>query len=365
MDLKERLTRAAAGEFLPEAADLAAILRGEIPTEELLSIAEAPRRKFFSNKVQIHILDNVRNGYCAEDCGYCAQRKTAEEEIPAYAMKEEQEILKEAEAAYRSGAYRFCIVTSGTGPTAKQTERYAALIRTIKEKYPMRLCLSAGIIKNPEFAKTLAEAGLDRYNHNLNTSEGHTPAIVRTHTFADRITTIENVKDAGLDVCSGVIAGMGESAEDLVEVALRLRSLSVPSIPVNFFLPVPGHDISKPGSLTADQCLRILSMFRIANPSAEIRIAAGREHYLKERQAEGLRVGNSVFVSGYLNVQGSDARETYAMIRASGFQVDTELSDLDPEFRELIAGAPPAAGAQNVTESIQMKTREELRAFAK
>ena len=363
MDLRERLKRVANGNTMPVEADLALALRGEIPLSELLEIAEEPRRKYFGNKIQVHILDNVRNGYCAEDCGYCAQRKTATEEIPAYSLKKEQEILKEAEVAFRSGAYRFCIVTSGTGPSEKQTVQYADLIRKIKEKYPMRLCLSAGIIKDPHFAQILAEAGLDRYNHNLNTSESHTAEIVTTHTFQDRIQTIENVRDAGISVCSGLIAGMGESPEDLAQVAVRLRSLNVPSIPVNFFLPVPGHNVAHASSLSPDYCLRILCVYRIANPSAEIRIAAGREIHLKDKQQEAFRVGNSLFVSGYLNVKGSDARETYNLIRNAGFEIDADTSELDPEFRSLIMGEQNSpAGAQSG--DLRMKTREDLRSFA-
>lgn len=332
-----------------------------IDTESLLAIAEEPRRKHFGHKVQVHILDNIRNGYCAEDCGYCAQRKSAKaEEIPAYAAKETEEILREAENAYRSGAYRFCLVTSGTGPTPNSVERYADIIRQIKAKFPMRLCLSAGIIKNAEHARILAAAGLDRYNHNLNTSEDYTPEITKTHTFQDRIATIRHLHDAGISVCSGVIAGMGESTADLVDVALRLRELGVPSIPVNFFLPVPGHEIKSPSALTADLCIRALCMFRLANPSAEIRMAAGREVYIADKQPQALRAANSLFVSGYLNVKGSDAAETYAMIEAAGYSIDAELSDLDPELRAKLqaANTSPAPGA------VVMKTREDLRAFA-
>lgn len=360
--LAESLREYAAEKRLPEADVLARIFEpGAVSVEELLSIAEEPRRRHFSDRVQIHILDNIRNGYCAEDCGYCAQRKSAKaEEIPAYAQKETEEILREAESAYRSGAYRFCLVTSGTGPTPGSVERYASLIKEIKAKYPMRLCLSAGIIKDPEHARILAAAGLDRYNHNLNTSEDHTPNITTTHTFQDRVNTIGHLHDAGISVCSGVIAGMGESVSDLVEVALRLRSLNVPSIPVNFFLPVPGHEVPAAGALTPEFCIRVLCMFRIANPSAEIRMAAGREIHIGVRQPEALRAANSLFVSGYLNVKGSDAAETYAMIEKAGYRIDAELSDLDPELRERLSKGETAAAAAAVV----MKTREDLRAFA-
>lgn len=358
----ETLQRYAREEEAPDPAVLLSVFdAAAISLDDLLSIAEEPRQKHFGRKVQVHILDNIRNGYCAEDCGYCAQRKSAKaEEIPAYTTKETEEILREAENAYRSGAYRFCLVTSGTGPTPNSVERYADIIRQIKAKYPMRLCLSAGIIKNAEHAKILAAAGLDRYNHNLNTSEDHTPNITKTHTFQDRVSTIRHLHDAGISVCSGVIAGMGESAQDLVDVALRLRELQVPSIPVNFFLPVPGHEIQAPSKLTADFCIRSLCMFRLANPSAEIRMAAGREIYIAEKQPQALRAANSLFVSGYLNVKGSDAAETYAMIENAGYRIDAELSDLDADLRERLK----KADAEPSVSSVVMKTREDLRAFA-
>jgi len=369
--LSSRLRKVASEDTLPDPSDLTLALSAEdIALEELLEIAEQPRLKYFGRKMQIHILDNIRNGNCAEDCGYCAQRKSeSATEISSYSLKQEEEILLEAERAYKSGAYRFCLVTAGTGPTERHSLKYADLIRKIKERYPMRLCLSAGIIRNPEVARVLAQAGLDRYNHNLNTSEAHTPNIVSTHTFADRVRTIEHLKDAGISVCSGVIAGMGETGADLADVATRLRSLNVPSIPVNFFLPIPGHEIKSPSQLSPEYCLRILSVFRIANPGAEIRAAAGRELHLKTRQPDALRVANSLFVSGYLNVKGSDARATYAMIRNAGYEVDAVLSDLDPEFRELVNRDRPGTDAENDStdspaDGIRLKTIDELRTFA-
>jgi len=332
-------------------------LSPDVPLELVLAIAEDPRERYFGRKIQVHILDNIRNGNCAEDCGYCAQRKGGNAgNLPAYSIKDEEEILLEAERAFKAGAFRFCLVTAGTGPTETQVLRYADLVRKIKRRFPMRICLSAGIIRNKKFAETLAAAGLDRYNHNLNTSDGHTNKITRTHSFADRVQTIEHLRSAGISVCSGVIVGLGESPGDLIDVALRLRDLAVPSIPVNFFLPIPGHAISSPQKLTPEYCLRVLCMFRIANPRAEIRLAAGREIHLGERQGEALRVANSLFVAGYLNVKGSDAAETYSMILREGYVVDADRSDL------LSMEADSREDAQ-VYQNIHLKTMEDLRPF--
>ncbi|MBX7056883.1 MAG: biotin synthase BioB [Leptospirales bacterium] len=305
-----------------------------LPTVQLLGIASIPRQQRFGRKVQVHILNNVRNGYCPEDCGYCAQRKGGEAPIAAYGDKSDEEILEEARLAYENGAYRYCMVVSGRGPGSRQVQHFAGLIQKIKQRYPLSICLSAGILTDPELAVELKSAGLDRYNHNLNTSQRYYDTICSTHDYEDRRSTLQTMSAAGVQLCSGVIAGMGESAEDLVAVALELQSLGAPSIPVNFFLPTEGHAIEHPAALNAEDCLRILIMFRLTNPAAEIRMAAGRERYLGDRQSEALQIANSLFVSGYLNVQGDNAAATFAMIQAAGYE---------PEFPE---GRPPLSFSQ-------------------
>ena len=185
-------------------------------------------------------------------------------------------------------------------------------------------------------AQQLAAAGLDRYNHNVNTSEDHYAQICSTHTFRDRIDTISTLSAAGIGLCSGVIAGLGESPADLVDAAFALKSLNVISIPVNFFIPVPGHAISQPQALTPEFCLRVLAAFRLINPDSEIRMAAGREGHLRGLQSTALWVANSLFASGYLNVKGSNMHETIALIRDAGFE---------PEFADGLEISLPAQPA--------------------
>ncbi|MCB1322262.1 MAG: biotin synthase BioB, partial [Leptospiraceae bacterium] len=271
--LRDQLNQIAREETTPD-ADLARqfLESPELSTTELLTAAGIPREKHFGREVRIHILNNVRNGHCGEDCGYCAQRKTAPEDVPAYADKTETEILAEAQAAYDSGAFRYCMVTSGRGPGPRSVERYADLIRKIKSLYPLEVCLSAGIVTDAALAQELASAGLDRYNHNLNTSREHYEHICTTHDYDDRMATLETMQSAGVALCSGVIAGMGERPHDLVVAALALRERNVPSIPINFFIPVQGHAIEEPTRLNADYCLRVLALFRLTNPRAEIRM---------------------------------------------------------------------------------------------
>lgn len=339
----------------PETA-LAILEDPEVSTEDVLRTGEIIRRHFYGNRVLIHILNNIRNGNCAEDCGYCAQRKSAEG-IPVYQTKPEDEIMEEARAAKKSGAHRYCLVTAGRGTSPRMAMKYAELIRRINDELGLKVCLSAGLINDPETARILAEAGLDRYNHNLNTSESHYGEIATTHTYQDRLNTLEHLSSNGISLCSGVIAGMGESRRDLVNVAFELNRLGAASIPVNFFLPVEGHAIKRPEHLSADDCLKILSVFRMVNPAAEIRMAAGREVYLADRQAEGLRVANSLFVSGYLNVKGSSAEQTIRLIYENGYSLDEQCEREIIELRDRLV-----SDAADFTK-LQMKGIEELRPF--
>lgn len=300
-----------------------AILEGKVPLLSAVSRASEQRTKFFSNRVRIHILDNIKNGYCPEDCGYCAQRKGGDSGIKEYSLKSSDEIWEDAKKAKESGAYRFCMVTSGRGPTDKAVDSLAATIQRINGELGMKVCLSAGIL-DAKKAKVLKEAGLDRYNHNLNTSESKYNEICSTHTFKDRLTTLEAANEAGIGLCSGIIVGMGETNHDLIQVAFELKKLGVISIPVNFFIPIKGHAIQK-STLTPEYCIRVLSVFRLVNPDSEIRIGAGREGHLGSLQSMALFVANSLFADGYLNVKGSEMVQTMNLIRDCG---------MEPEFTE-------------------------------
>lgn len=306
----------------PTASEARWILDGEdVELLPLLQAAFEPRRRHFGRKVMVHILNNVQNGLCPEDCGYCSQSRDSEAPIRKYAMKSDEEILAEAEAAWRAGATRYCMVLSGRGPTLERTKHLADLIRRIKTTWQIGTCLSVGLIDD-DHAKILAEAGLDRLNHNLNTSESHYAAICSTHTYADRVATITAAARNGIQSCSGLIMGMGEKSDDLVEVAYRLRDMGVPSIPVNFLIPIEGNTVLSDGTLTPQRCLRALCMFRLVNPAAEIRAAGGREVHLRSLGVMALYPANSLFVQGYLTTRGHSIRETYRMIRDAGFEVD-------------------------------------------
>ena len=321
-DSYARLAERALQDEPPSESDCLWILDGEdVALLPLLHAAFAPRERHFARRVMVHVLNNVHNGLCPEDCGYCSQSRDSEAAIRKYAMKPDDAIFAEAEAAARAGASRYCMVLSGRGPTLAATRRLAEVIRGVKQRFPIEVCLSVGLL-DEEHARILADAGLDRLNHNLNTSASHYPEICSTHSYEDRVRTLRAARKCGIGTCSGLILGMGEQSPDIVEVAFHLRELEVPSIPVNFLIPIDGNPVSDDGSLHPERCLRALCLMRLVNPRAEIRVAGGREGHLRHLGALALWPANSLFVEGYLTTRGDDVAETYRMIRDAGFEVE-------------------------------------------
>jgi biotin synthase len=310
-------------------AELLQILSPELPLLPLLHEARTVRERSFGNRVQVHILNNAQNARCPEDCGYCSQSAVTDAPLRPYPWKPKAELVAEAKRAHACGAYRYCMVASGRGPTDRQIDFLVDVVETIKAEVPVNICVSVGLIDVAK-AQRLKQAGVDRLNHNLNTSERHYPEICSTHTYADRLATLRAARAAGLEACSGLIVGMGEQDEDVVEVALELRALEVPSIPVNFLLPIEGNPVQSDGSLTPERALRVLAMMRLANPRAEVRVAAGREGHLRSLEALALWPANSLFVEGYLTTKGKSAVDTYAMIRDAGFVVERPDGSLVP-----------------------------------
>lgn len=316
---------ALAGVELSDARCEQLLLDPEIELLSLLHAAFEVRRHYWGKQVQVHILNNAANGKCPEDCSYCTQARTSDVDIEEYPMKPDDEILAEAQRAYESGAFRYCMVFSGRGPSAGRAEQLAGLVRKIKDAYPLEVCVSAGLLDDDK-AAVLAAAGLDRLNHNLNTSEEHYGEICTTHTYADRIETLRAAKRNGIETCSGLIAGMGEPASDLVEIAKTLAGLGSESIPVNFLLPFEGNVLDEPVGLTPEYCLRVLCMYRFTNPAAEIRCTAGREFHLRSLEAMALYPANSLFLEGYLNATGAASNRTFQMISDAGFDIVSDWS---------------------------------------
>ena len=358
--------RSLAGEVFP-AGELVALLDDPgVDTLELVHQAYLVRRHHFGREVQVHVLNNAQNGRCPEDCSYCTQARTSEAGIEPYAMKPAGEVLAEAQRAYEAGAHRYCMVFSGRGPSAKRTEQLAGLVRAVKQRFPaLEVCVSAGLLDEDK-ARVLKEAGLDRLNHNLNTSRDNYGRICTTHTYDDRLNTLLAARQAGLSTCSGLIAGMGETAEELVEVALQLKETQTASIPVNFLLPFEGNPLNRPQNLSPERCLRILCLFRFSNPTADVRCAAGREFHLRAMEPLCLQPANSIFLDGYLNGRGAGRAATYRMLREAGYTIVSDVP-LD-EAEAAVASADEEETASRIARltvngdvSTRIKDHTELR----
>lgn len=302
--------------------DALTVLRA--PDEQLLSLVAAAgrlRREHFGNTVKVNYLVNLKSGLCPENCNYCSQALGSTAEILKYKWLKTDEALAQATAGLRGGASRVCMVSSGRGPTDRDVERVSDMVGVIKSEHPdAEVCACLGLLKEGQ-AERLRAAGVDAYNHNINTAESHHDQIVQTHTYADRVDTVGQAKAAGLSACSGLIAGLGETDEQLVEALFALRELESDSIPINFLMPFDGTPYENTWELSPARCLKILAMARFVCPDREIRIAAGREMHLRSMQGVALHVANSLFLGDYLTSEGQDAEADLELIRDNGFVV--------------------------------------------
>ncbi|WP_026701571.1 biotin synthase BioB [Salibacterium aidingense] len=313
------------------------VLEGEtITNKEALSILECPdedvplllhasfqiRKRYFGRKVKLNMIMNAKSGLCPENCGYCAQSSISTAPIDTYKMVNKQTLLEGAQRAYDLDIGTYCIVASGRGPSNKEIDHVVDAVAEIKEAYGMKICACLGLLK-PEQASRLKEAGVDRYNHNINTSERNHSNITTSHTFEDRINTVDTAKFAGISPCSGVIIGMKESKQDVVDMAYRLKSLDADSIPINFLHAIDGTPLEGVDELTPLYCLKALALFRIVNPAKEIRMAGGREENLRSLQPLGLYAANSIFIGDYLTTGGQEETEDHKMLSDLGFEVES------------------------------------------
>jgi biotin synthase len=302
-------------------AEALAILRAS--DDELLDILSAAfhiRRRYFGKTVQLYFLMNAKSGLCPEDCHYCSQSKVSTADIPQYNLLSREKLLDGARVAAERGSKTYCIVISARGPSEREMHAVETIVPEIKAKYDLEVCACLGLL-TPEQAGRLAACGVNKVNHNLNTSPEFYEQICTTHTYGDRVETLKAVRSAGLQLCSGGIIGMGERDEDVVRMALELRELEVESIPLNFLIDIDGTPLQRVSHLTPRYCLKALAMFRFVNPTSEIRIAGGRELHLGSLQALGLYAANSMFVGDYLTTKGQAPEADYKMIEELGFTV--------------------------------------------
>jgi biotin synthase len=314
--------RALAGDLISRDDARAVLAAPDDVLMEQIAAAYRVRRHYWGNRVRLHFLLNAQSGLCPEDCHYCSQSKVSTAEIDKYPLLAREKILAAAGRAAELKAGTFCLVISGRSPGERVFERVLDAVRTVKEHYDLKVCACLGLLSE-EQAVRLKEAGVTQVNHNLNTSERFHSEICTTHGFEDRQRTVEHVRSAGLKTCSGGIIGMGESDDDIIDLALSLRELEVRSVPVNFLIPIPGTPFAERGALDPRRCLRVLCLYRFLLPSQEIRIAGGREVHLRSMQVLGLYPANSIFIGDYLTTAGQAARDDFAMIADAGFVLET------------------------------------------
>ena len=335
----------------PTRDELLAVLSGS--DDDLLDLVAAAfrvRLRYFGRRVKLNYLVNMKSGLCPEDCFYCSQRLGSQADVVKYTWLKPDETREAVAAGVRAGATRVCLVASGRGPTDRDVARLAPAIEGIKAEHPgVEVCACLGLLSEGQ-ADRLREAGADAYNHNLNTSEERYADICTTHEFADRVGTVEKAKHAGLSPCSGLIAGMRESDDDLVDALFALRELEPDSVPVNFLMPFDGTPLEETWELTPQRCLRILAAARFVFPDVEVRLAGGREIHLRSLQPLALHIANSVFLGDYLTSEGQAGRADREMIEDAGFVVQgageptlpTERHDLlRPRLRGAGTALPP------------------------
>ena len=292
--------------------------------EELVSFAETFRRKYKGNHVSIHILTNARSGNCSQDCAYCAQSCRSKADIDKYKWVADEKLYEDNDFVNEHHLSRHCIGLSGMKFTDAEIEVLAEKIRKMKAD-GTHLCCSIGFLTEHQ-AKVLKEAGLDRINHNLNSSRNYYPNICSTHTFDQRVANIRMLQGLGYEICSGGIIGMGESREDVVDMLMELREIQPEALPINFLLPIPGTPLEHADMsvLSTAYCMKVLCLARLLVPKADIRCAAGREVYFKGEENMLLRVVDSIFASGYLTAGGQGIRDTIQAIEAAGFTYEIE-----------------------------------------
>ncbi|MHA6758764.1 biotin synthase BioB [Streptacidiphilus sp. PAMC 29251] len=364
MDLLDTLVAKGLRRELPTREEALAVLSGS--DEDLLDVVAAAgrvRRQWFGRRVKLNYLVNLKSGLCPEDCSYCSQRLGSKAEILKYTWLKPDQAAAAAKAGVAGGAKRVCLVASGRGPTDRDVDRVADTISAIKaDNEDVEICACLGLLSDGQ-ATRLKAAGVHAYNHNLNTSEDTYGDICSTHDYADRVDTVQQAQAAGLSACSGLIAGMGESDADLVDVVFALRALNPDSVPVNFLIPIEGTPLAKEWSLTPQRCLRILAMVRFVCPDIEVRLAGGREVHLRSMQPLALHLVNSIFLGDYLTTEGQTGQADLDMIADAGFVVEgTEEKTMPADRAAASVGATAGTNAGTTTDTAlpEQASRQDL-----
>ncbi|TAL25250.1 MAG: biotin synthase BioB [Nitrospirae bacterium] len=300
-----------------------ALLIGRIQISDLFDLfiaANKIRKKFRNNSVDLCAIVNAKSGACPEDCSYCAQSSKSKTGIEVYPLIRKEVVLEKAKEAKDAGVKRFCIVTSGRKIGKAELFEIVTMVKKIR-RAGLLPCATLGLLNRDELL-FLKESGLERYHHNLETSERFFPEICRTHTYQDKLKTIEAAKSAGLSVCSGGIFGLGETWEDRIDMAFAVKELDVDSVPLNFLIPVKGTSMAERDALHPFEALKIISLYRFLLPQKEIRVCGGRMQILGEFNSMVFMAGaDSLLTGNYLTTTGRTFKDDLRLIRDYGLRV--------------------------------------------
>lgn len=288
--------------------------------DELCKEANEIREYFTGNKVDLCSIINGKSGRCSENCKYCAQSAHFKTGVKEYTLLSYEEILRNAKENQEEGVNRFSIVTSGKGLYGEEFDKVINYYKKLNNDCTISLCASHGIISKESLIR-LKGTGVIRYHHNIETSRRHYSEICTTHSYEDRINTINDAKEIGLEVCSGGIIGMGETVEDRIDMALELRNLEIVSIPINVLMPIPGTPLEKQECLTEEDILRTIAVFRFVNPNAQIRLAAGRNCLTNYGEKAFLSGANATITGNLLTTCGNKIMDDKELIRKIGLEV--------------------------------------------
>jgi biotin synthase len=287
---------------------------------DLFFCANELRTKFRGDLIDLCAIINAKSGACSEDCSYCAQSSKSKAGITVYPLLNKKIILEKAEEAKILGVKRFCIVTSGRKISNKELKEIGEMIGEVR-KLGLLPCATLGLLNKDELS-FLKEKGLERYHHNLETSERFFPEICRTHTFNDKLRTIEAAKSIGLSVCSGGIFGMGETWQDRIDMAFKIKELDVDSVPINYLMPIKGTALDGKDMLNPFEALKIISIYRFLLPQKEIRICGGRIQALRDFHSWIFFAGaDSVLTGNYLTTTGRSYDDDVRLIKQHGLKI--------------------------------------------
>jgi biotin synthase len=290
-------------------------LLGEEHLLDLVSLSYKVMGAYKGKGIHLCGIMSAKTGNCPEDCAFCAQSINSEAPTLVSSIIDPSLILKSAKEAEKSGATEFCIVTSGKGPDKKTFRNVIDAVDLIHRYTNLSIGCSLGILTEGQ-AKLLSKAGVNRYNHNLETSRSFFPNICTTHSYEERVKTATLVKEEGMELCCGGILGMGESLEQRVEFAFELRDLDPALVPINFLNPRPGTALATESPLTPIEAIKSIALFRLILPQSILICAGGREVVLRELQPLALLAGaNGLITGNYLTTQGRSTEEDLQMLR--------------------------------------------------